>query len=69
MSNVKLNCPDGVIIAKEIKGYEDLYFATSNGQIWSCKTRSYLSQNKDKRGYLRVALRKDGIERTEKVHR
>lgn len=69
MSSVKLNCPDGVIIAKEIKGYENLYFAASNGQIWSCKTRSYLSQNKDKRGYLRVALRKDGIERTEKVHR
>ena len=69
MSNAELNYPDGVIIAKDIKGYEDLYFATSNGQIWSCKTRSYLSQNKDKRGYLRVALRKDGIERTEKVHR
>jgi hypothetical protein len=69
MSSVKLNCPDGVIIAKEIKGYEDLYFATSNGQIWSCKRKQYLDQVPDQKGYLHVVLYKDGESKRCCVHR
>lgn len=46
------------------------YYVTEDGQIWSQKTNKYLSQHKDKDGYLKVRLvSKDDKRHTYSVHR
>lgn len=49
------------------------YYVTDDGQIWSEKTHKYLTQRKDKDGYLKVRLSstdlKPGQTHTYSVHR
>lgn len=54
---------------KDIPGYEGLYAATEDGQIWSYKRRRFLKQNANSKGYLSVNLCKDGNPKTYQVHR
>lgn len=44
---------------KDIKGYEGLYAITEDGQVWSYKSKRFLSQQIQK-GYYNVHLSKDG---------
>ena len=69
MSNAELNYPKNVVIGKDVPGFENLYMALTNGQIWSYTKRCYMSQFKDKRGYMNVELYKDGKTYHSKVHR
>jgi hypothetical protein len=48
------------MILKDIKGYEGIYKASSDGRIWSNFTRRFLKGSPDKDGYLRVILYKGG---------
>jgi len=50
---------------KWIPGYEGLYKATSEGEIYSSISGIYLKLTKDRLGYMRVQLKR----RTYKVHR
>ena len=54
---------------KYIEDYEGLYKVTSEGQIWSEYSRSYLKPFADNRGYLRVRLYKEGRARTVLISR
>jgi hypothetical protein len=53
-------------IWRNIDGYD--YSVSNFGRIKSIKTGRILKQNKNKKGYLRVGLSKDGIKKTLKVH-
>ena len=53
---------------KDIPGYEGLYAATSDGQIWSYRRNIFLRPTMRK-GYLAVQLRKDGKGKSYYVHR
>lgn len=53
---------------KEIKGYEG-YEITEDGRVWSNKTNRYLKLSKDKDGYYKVTLSKNGNEKQFFVHR
>lgn len=53
---------------KDIPGYEGLYAATSDGQIWSYRRNIFLRPTMRK-GYLAVYLRKDGKGKSYYVHR
>ena len=53
-----------------IEGYEDLYWATSEGDVWSVRKRRFLSRDKvNSHGYNQVDLCKGGKHKTTKVHR
>ena len=67
--NAKLKYPNDVVIAKDIPGYEGLYMALSDGRIWSCASRVYLTPTTDQKGYKSVKLYKDGEWKQQKVHR
>ena len=54
---------------KDIKCYEGLYSITSDGEVWSYRTQKFLKQRRDKDGYFRVTLIKDGELQTFHVHR
>lgn len=53
---------------KDVPGYEDLYRASDEGQIYS-KTRKKLLRQSYANGYLKTTLVKDKIEKTVLVHR
>ena len=52
----------------EIEGYSN-YLIYPEGRVWSKKTKRFLKPGSDKRGYLHVALCKDGKPKTTKIHR
>lgn len=59
---------------KDVFGYEGLYFADVNGNIitnnWkNTKKTAILRPAKDKKGYLRVGLQKNGKLSSHRVHR
>lgn len=54
---------------KDIKGYEGLYAVTEDGQVWSYRSKKFLKPTKDKDGYLRVCLYKDGEKKKHYIHR
>lgn len=54
---------------KDIPGYEGLYAATEDGQIWSYRRQRFLKPSINGGGYLKVALCKDGNPKTYHVHR
>lgn len=54
---------------KDIKNYEGLYAITSCGKVWSYKRKRFLKPFSNKKGYLLVALCKDGEKKSYKVHR
>ena len=45
---------------KDIDGYEGLYAVTSCGKVYSYRSKKFIKPVKDKAGYLRVGLYKDG---------
>ena len=59
---------NGVIVPKRIKGYED-YFIDEYGNVYSLKSRRYVSQQKHKDGYYYVGLCKNGKRKSFAVHR
>ena len=54
---------------KDIKNYEGLYAITSCGKVWSYKYKKFLKPVISNRGYLIVALYKDGQYKWYSVHR
>lgn len=56
------------IIKKEIPNFPN-YYACSNGEIWSEKTKRFLKKNVTKNGYFRVGLTVNSITRQHLVHR
>ena len=56
-------------IRRAIPGYEGLYSATTDGRIYSEKSKIYLKPRLDDDGYYRVNLHKDSIMKTSFVHR
>ena len=54
---------------KDIKGFEGLYAATEEGQIWSYRTQRFLKTADNGHGYLYVSLTKDGIKKCYRVNR
>ena len=54
---------------KDIPGYEGLYAATSCGKIWSYRSKKFLKPQKDKDGYYRLNLSKNGVRKRYFVHR
>jgi len=57
------------ISEKPIKGYEDNYIITSNGRIYSIKSKKYLYLSLEKHGYYTVKLCKSGKMKNYLVHR
>lgn len=64
-----LECAEQGLLIKDIEGYEGLYAAISNGNIWSYYHNIFLSQRDNGQGYLIVSLYKNGIEKTKRVNR
>lgn len=56
-------------IFKDIKNYEDLYEVSDTGLVRNKVSGKILKPSKDKYGYLRVKLYKDGIRKTIRIHR
>ena len=54
---------------KDVVGYEGLYQVTSCGKVWSYKRKKFLKPFKNRGGYLRVNLSKNGEVKTYLVHR
>ena len=54
---------------RDIKGYEELYAVTSCGRVWSYKRKRFLKPAKNKNGYLKVNLYKNGKMKTCRIHR
>ena len=54
---------------KDIKEYEGLYGITTEGDVYSYKSKRFLKPVCEKNGYLRVNLYKDGKCKKYKVHR
>lgn len=54
---------------QDIMGYEGLYSVTSCGKLWSHRSGRFLKPQKDKDGYLRVALCRDGKMKVTPIHR
>lgn len=53
----------------DIKGYEGLYAATEDGQIWSHRRQIFLKPHDNGHGYLHVILCKDGNNKHYRVNR
>lgn len=51
-----------------IPGYEDLYSATPDGRIWSCRKQMFMKTRHDKDGYTKLGLYKDGKQKTFQTH-
>lgn len=54
---------------KDIQGYEGSYAITRDGKVWSHKSERFLKPETTNKGYLRVALCKDGKQQHCRVHR
>lgn len=58
----------GIVVPKKIVGYDD-YSIDEYGNVYSYKSRRYISQQKHKDGYFYVGLCKDGKRKVFAVHR
>ena len=56
-------------IMKNIKGYEGLYGITTEGDVYSYKSKKFLKPVADCKGYLFVRLCKDGKVKNYRIHR
>ena len=54
---------------KDIKNYEGLYGITSCGRVYSYKSKKFLKPKREKNGYLRVQLCKNGEVKMYSLHR
>ena len=57
------------IVSKPIKGWEDRYSITNDGNVYSYTSGRYLNKGFDKDGYALVTLSRNGNCRTYRVHR
>lgn len=57
------------IVSKPIKGWEDRYSITNDGEVYSYISGRYLNKGFDKDGYALVTLSRDNYRRTYRVHR
>lgn len=57
------------ILTKPIKGWEDKYTISSNGDVYSIRTGKFLKPRLSLGGYARVALCDGGVRREYRVHR
>jgi len=53
----------------DIKGFEDYYTISRDGKVWSKRKKIYRIPYKDKKGYLRIGLNKDGKQKYFLIHR
>ena len=60
---------ENLIFLADIKGFENEYGATDEGEIYSYKSQKFMNQCFCGAGYLKVTLTKEGIESTLRVHR
>lgn len=51
-----------------IKDYENYYAISEEGDVWSASTGEFLHQSTDTKGYLFVALYKDGVRKYKRTH-
>ncbi|ENW7464033.1 TPA: NUMOD4 motif-containing HNH endonuclease [Escherichia coli] len=56
-------------VGEYIPGYEGKYSVTKDGRVYSHLRGRFLNPSPDNKGYLRVTLCSDGIQKTLKVHR
>lgn len=56
-------------VFKEIKGYEGYYEISNKGNVKSLRSGSMMTQSKSIKGYLRVGLTKEKIQKHISVHR
>lgn len=54
---------------KDIPGYEGLYAATTDGKVWSTRSRKYLANTLHHTGYLIVCLSKNKGKKNLTVHK
>ena len=54
---------------KDVKNYEGLYSVTPEGEVYSYKSKKFLSPFSNARGYLKVGLCKNGKVKNFYVHR
>ena len=54
---------------KDVVGYEGLYAVTSEGEVYSYKSKKFLEPKCEKKGYLIVGLYKNGNRKYFRVHR
>ena len=54
---------------KDIKGYEGLYAVTPEGEVWSYKSKKFLTPKHSVKGYLFVNLCKNGKVKNYRIHR
>lgn len=54
---------------KPIPGWEGLYSATDDGQIYSERSKKFLKPRLDKGGYQLVNLHRNGVQNTYRIHR
>ena len=52
----------------EIQNYPN-YLIYSNGKVWSKKRKSFLKQQPDPKGYLKIRPSHNGVQETLKIHR
>lgn len=54
---------------RPIKGWEDLYSVTSDGQVWSVRSNKFLTSRASVEGYRRVCLCRDKYRREYRIAR
>lgn len=52
-----------------IKDFEQLYFITEDGKVWSVKSNRFLTNQIGKNGYLYIDLNKNGTRTRKYIHR
>ena len=53
----------------DVADYENLYFVSEDGRVFSHKTKKELKSSLDRRGYARVWLYKDNLRKEKSIHR
>lgn len=54
---------------KDIKNYEGHYAVTEDGQVWSYKSKKFITLHDNGRGYLMADLCKNGVRKHYYIHR
>ena len=54
---------------KDVKGYENIYAVTEEGQVWSYRSKKFLKPYTDGHGYLKVKFCTGGGNVQRRVHR
>ena len=56
-------------VFKQIDGFENLYLISSLGRVYSIRNRKFIAQYKNRYGYLKCSLKKEGKNKSVFVHR